>query len=86
MQLCPHGAGFNPIGEDVDDCKVLPGLCAHGTCINTLGSYRCACNHGYEPNRSKQVCLGELKIAKSDVINAMHFYRCQRMCEDSISL
>jgi len=82
MQLCPHGAGFNPIGEDVDDCKVLPGLCAHGTCINTLGSYRCACNHGYEPNRSKQVCLDVNECVRTpspcsfDCRNTMGGYQC----------
>nr|CAB3245049.1 fibrillin-2 [Phallusia mammillata] len=57
LLLCPHGPGYQPNGDDIDDCRVLPGLCNHGTCINTLGSFRCACSHGYEPSISKQVCL-----------------------------
>ncbi|CAK8693060.1 unnamed protein product [Clavelina lepadiformis] len=56
LVLCPHGMGFKPNGDDIDDCKVLPGLCAHGTCINTLGSYRCACQHGYERSTSGKAC------------------------------
>lgn len=58
LELCPHGQGFQPNGDDIDDCRLLPGLCNHGTCINALGSFRCACHHGYEPSISKQVCLG----------------------------
>nr|XP_009858101.2 fibrillin-1 [Ciona intestinalis] len=57
VQLCPHGAGYKPTGEDIDDCRVTPGLCAHGTCINTLGAFRCACSHGYEVTRSNKVCM-----------------------------
>merc|ERR1712183_1160327 len=67
---------------DVDDCKVIPGLCAHGTCINTLGSFRCACDHGYEPSRSKQACLDVNECVRTpspcsfDCRNTMGGYQC----------
>lgn len=51
--------GYNPSGDDIDDCKILPGLCSHGTCINTLGGYRCACDHGYKPTNTKRACAGK---------------------------
>jgi len=82
MELCPHGPGFDPVGEDVDDCKVIPGLCSHGTCINTLGSFRCACDHGYEPSRSKQACLDVNECVRTpspcsfDCRNTMGGYQC----------
>uniref|UniRef100_H2ZJC9 Fibrillin 2b n=1 Tax=Ciona savignyi TaxID=51511 RepID=H2ZJC9_CIOSA len=57
VKLCPHGVGFKPNGDDIDDCHVTPGLCAHGTCINTLGAFRCACSHGYESARSNKACI-----------------------------
>ena len=38
-QLCLE-SGFGPEGQDIDECKTLPGLCENGQCVNTLGSYR----------------------------------------------
>jgi len=43
---------------DIDECKILPDLCKHGTCINTLGSYRCICNKGFKVDPSGSHCLG----------------------------
>lgn len=57
MDMCPHGMGFTPDGQDIDDCLHTPNLCASGKCINTLGSFRCSCDHGFVPGRSKQSCV-----------------------------
>ena len=46
--LC-QGAGLGPDGRDIDECSAMPELCQHGTCINTMGSYRCICGRGYTP-------------------------------------
>ena len=32
---------------DVDECSTNQHDCIHGTCINTTGSYACACDLGY---------------------------------------
>ena len=35
--------------EDIDECAVGLAACFLGaSCINTLGSYRCACGSGYQ--------------------------------------
>ncbi len=34
---------------DIDDCAIDTHTCdAMATCMNTLGSYECTCNEGYE--------------------------------------
>ena len=42
--------------SDLDECRLMPGACQNGRCINTLGSYRCLCNPGYQvdPTRESQ--------------------------------
>uniref|UniRef100_A0AAY5EAH0 Latent transforming growth factor beta binding protein 1 n=1 Tax=Electrophorus electricus TaxID=8005 RepID=A0AAY5EAH0_ELEEL len=44
---------------DVDECQ-LQGACPNGNCINTMGSYRCLCNHGFIPDRTLTACYPEL--------------------------
>ncbi|XP_073977329.1 fibrillin-2-like isoform X3 [Rhodnius prolixus] len=41
-------SGINIHGQDINECQTLPDLCKHGTCINTLGSYRCLCHKGFK--------------------------------------
>jgi len=36
------------VGVDLDECRLMPDACQHGRCINTLGSYRCLCDAGYQ--------------------------------------
>ncbi|KAH8307680.1 hypothetical protein KR044_008973, partial [Drosophila immigrans] len=54
---------------DVDECKFMQHGCQH-TCINTLGSYQCGCNAGYElqPNGKtcEDACGGVLDATKSN--------------------
>ncbi|GBM18900.1 Latent-transforming growth factor beta-binding protein 2 [Araneus ventricosus] len=47
---CPSGYRDNRgVCEDVNECE-LPGVCpSHTRCINTPGSFECACEEGYEP-------------------------------------
>ena len=44
--------------SDVDECST--GVCdsASSTCLNTLGSYKCLCNSGFEPDQDR--CKGLL--------------------------
>nr|XP_054395512.1 fibrillin-3 isoform X14 [Pongo abelii] len=56
-KLCPHGSGYTAEGRDVDECRMLAHLCAHGECINSLGSFRCHCQAGYTPDATATTCL-----------------------------
>ncbi|XP_021494965.1 fibulin-2 isoform X2 [Meriones unguiculatus] len=43
-------------GDDQDECLLLPGeLCQH-LCINTVGSFRCACFPGFELQGDGRTC------------------------------
>ncbi|XP_036415013.1 fibulin-2 isoform X1 [Colossoma macropomum] len=42
-----HAANSVEKLEDVDECQRYEGQLCHHTCINTQGSYRCACHPGY---------------------------------------
>lgn len=39
---------------DLDECRLMPGACQNGRCINTLGSYRCLCNPGYQVDSGRE--------------------------------
>uniref|UniRef100_A0A8C9L834 Fibrillin-2 n=1 Tax=Pavo cristatus TaxID=9049 RepID=A0A8C9L834_PAVCR len=56
-KLCPHGPGYTTDGRDIDECKVMPNLCRHGQCINTVGSFRCFCKVGYTTDISSTSCV-----------------------------
>ena len=33
--------------REIDECALLPGICRHGRCLNTVGSFTCDCHPGY---------------------------------------
>uniref|UniRef100_A0A8C2GKQ6 Fibrillin 2a n=1 Tax=Cyprinus carpio TaxID=7962 RepID=A0A8C2GKQ6_CYPCA len=42
---------------DIDECKLIPGVCANGVCINIMGSYRCHCKLGYIASAAGTACV-----------------------------
>ena len=52
---------FDIIGLDVDECAdgsvVLS--CSPGLCVNTIGSYLCACPPGYQLAHQDKACVGK---------------------------
>ena len=43
---------------DMDEC-VDTTLCANGVCSNTIGSYTCRCNPGYDLSNDGIACNGK---------------------------
>ena len=42
---------------DIDECVLDQDICQH-TCINTVGSYYCDCEKGYELRDDMKTCKG----------------------------
>ncbi|XP_048760926.2 tolloid-like protein 1 isoform X2 [Ostrea edulis] len=55
---------------DKDECAVRKGGCQH-TCINTIGSYMCACHNGYTLHENKHDC-------KEDAEGCRHYLNDHR--------
>lgn len=77
--------------SDVDECATQRGLCRYGKCVNSLGSFWCVCNEGYELALDGRVCTGEclpsLRLWKCKPHCFMTFcsssLRYKRMCSES---
>ncbi|XP_069064116.1 latent-transforming growth factor beta-binding protein 3 isoform X1 [Pleurodeles waltl] len=57
---CPQG--FKRLNsthcQDINECTMY-GVCQNGECLNTQGSFRCACKPGYILGPSRTQCLAE---------------------------
>lgn len=49
------------LSPDVNECKVFQGLCTHGNCRNTIGSFKCRCNNGFALTAEERNCTGMRK-------------------------
>lgn len=47
-----------PCFADIDECT-FQNICVFGTCQNLPGMFRCACDDGYELDRSGGNCTGQ---------------------------
>lgn len=47
-----------PVSE-INECEVIPNLCLNGNCINTEGSFTCACNQGYVYDPKLLYCVDQ---------------------------
>lgn len=45
--------------SDVDECSIQRGLCRNGQCVNTVGTFLCVCDDGYELALDGRVCAGK---------------------------
>ncbi|MEQ2193535.1 hypothetical protein XENOCAPTIV_002402 [Xenoophorus captivus] len=73
---------FNTIcPRDIDECRISPDLCGHGTCVNTPGSFECECFEGYESGfMMMKNCMGYVLSNDASV--------CEDMdeCADNVNL
>lgn len=63
-ELCPKGPGMLD-KKDINECIEFPGMCQNGRCKNTIGSYSCRCNKGYDYDENNIKCLGTLNSSNS---------------------
>ncbi|MGH0119001.1 UNVERIFIED_CONTAM: hypothetical protein FKN15_003550, partial [Acipenser sinensis] len=56
-KMCPLGPGYTTDGKDIDECRVIGGLCQNGQCINNMGSYSCLCKSGYTTDLTGTGCV-----------------------------
>ncbi|KAG8127115.1 hypothetical protein E2320_022245 [Naja naja] len=90
--MCPHGPGYTTDGKDIDECKVLPKLCHHGQCINTVGSFRCHCDLGYTLDITGTLCQDNNECnaqptlcgSKGHCLNTPGSYNCE--CQKGFTL
>uniref|UniRef100_A0A286Y156 Latent transforming growth factor beta binding protein 3 n=1 Tax=Cavia porcellus TaxID=10141 RepID=A0A286Y156_CAVPO len=50
--------------QDINECA-MPGMCRHGDCLNSLGSYRCICPPGHSLGPSRTQCIADKPEEKS---------------------
>lgn len=66
---------FKSFSPDVNECKVFQGLCTHGNCRNTIGSFKCRCNNGFALTAEERNCTGMRKQQReSDLFYFILFY------------
>ncbi|XP_068756010.1 fibulin-1-like [Montipora capricornis] len=68
---CKCSPGFNQVGygfgedmcQDINECKTLEKPCGsynYHKCVNKDGDYTCYCEYGFEFNKEKKTCEGNL--------------------------
>lgn len=91
--LCGQRPGqiINPMTnetEEIDECALMPTMCSHGTCMNTIGSFECQCNRGYIYDINSHQCIDENECNKvpspcqgnAQCINLPGYFECR--CPD----
>ncbi|CAG0912311.1 unnamed protein product [Notodromas monacha] len=67
---------------DIDECATIPELCKNGRCINSMGSYKCACDRGYERDAHQTRCIDvnecnlEPKVCEEGCRNTPGSFEC----------
>uniref|UniRef100_A0A3P9AJ59 Fibrillin 2b n=1 Tax=Esox lucius TaxID=8010 RepID=A0A3P9AJ59_ESOLU len=91
--ICPRGPGFanrgdiltgRPFYKDVNECKVFNSLCSHGTCRNTIGSFKCRCSRGFALTMEERNCtdIDECRISPDlcghgTCVNTLGTFECE---------
>ncbi|XP_069874197.1 latent-transforming growth factor beta-binding protein 3 isoform X1 [Dipodomys merriami] len=63
--------------QDINECA-MPGMCRHGDCLNSPGSYRCVCPPGHSLGPSRTQCIADKPEEKSLCFRMVSpEYQCQ---------
>lgn len=87
LSNCEIGLKLNSalgVCEDIDECALGTAQCFHGArCLNTIGSYRCACDTGYREANGVCKDINECQLngrflcgIDSECQNSEGSYRC----------
>uniref|UniRef100_A0A3Q3W5C5 Latent-transforming growth factor beta-binding protein 1 n=1 Tax=Mola mola TaxID=94237 RepID=A0A3Q3W5C5_MOLML len=83
---CPRG--YKRINsshcQDVDECQ-LHGVCPNGQCVNTVGSYRCACNPGFVPDPTLTACMSDPGVVGTEKGSCFRLVGSGRQCLHPVS-
>ena len=52
--------------SDIDECSSEKECHVNATCMNTMGSYTCTCNSGYQGDG--RICAGKSKTSNKGII------------------
>ncbi|XP_030580184.1 fibrillin-2-like isoform X2 [Archocentrus centrarchus] len=64
--MCPRMSGFGGVvptggpfyrGADVNACQLSDDLCKNSRCVDTMGTYQCSCDTGYQATPDRQHCV-----------------------------
>ena len=57
---------------DVDECRLLLGICRNGRCRNTVGSFSCECADGYTLTDDGQNCRDINECTEVDCLSSAY--------------
>ena len=63
--VCNPGFALDNLGmncSDIDECRISPGACGRGTCVNVPGRYTCDCDVGFESGEMMVMCMGAYTV------------------------
>lgn len=50
---------MSPSLSDKDECSSVDNVCAHGSCANTEGGFKCTCEEGFVEHADGTSCIGK---------------------------
>ena len=65
---------------DIDECLADRNMCLQGRCKNTIGSYICDCNDGFDVKEGEHTCTG-MSVSIVVVISLLDFTMFQKQSQ-----
>uniref|UniRef100_A0A670I1Y1 Latent-transforming growth factor beta-binding protein 1 n=1 Tax=Podarcis muralis TaxID=64176 RepID=A0A670I1Y1_PODMU len=71
--------------SDINECQ-LQGVCPNGECLNTMGSYRCACKIGFVPDPTLSRCIPDNPMVTEEKGPCYRFVSAGKQCMHPLSV